>query len=253
MRIAEDPLFSEPTKRNEFISAAKEGGRTNTQIFHSEKITIRHKSYPSTFVTNTDTLSQEIICKRLTKAFPDAVIIAEEDDIVCSPERRIYVDPLDGTLNCINVYDQFAVSIAYWSGGEALAGVVYNPMTEDLVYTFKKKGAYRKSKLINPSSTSRLADCLLATGLPCNRIEYEQDLNTLCRVPLDCQEVRTIGSATLNLCNVATGIFDGYWEWDMDPGDCAGGAATAIEAGCTLSSIDGGPFEIDCGGNSCVK
>jgi myo-inositol-1(or 4)-monophosphatase len=88
-------------------------------------------------------------------------------------------------------------------------------------------------------------DCLIATGWPYDHEEYGRVFNNLSLLSDRCQEVRTVGSAALNLCYVASGAFDGYWEWDLQPWDVAGGAVIALEAGCRLTALDGKPFRVD--------
>ncbi|MEI6877319.1 MAG: inositol monophosphatase family protein, partial [Spirochaetota bacterium] len=202
------------------------------------------KSSFSDLVTNVDLLAQNAVCQRLESAFPGVNIMAEEDRDASLSGKVLVVDPLDGTLNFTHGYHEVAVSIGYWDAGEAVAGVVYNPLSDDMFHALRGSGAFRNSKPIRCGTKTALSQCLLVTGWPYDRSQYARTFEILSEFAMACQEVRVIGSAALDMCYVAAGAFDGYWEWDLRPWDLAGGAAIALEAGCALTSLSGAAFSL---------
>lgn len=230
---------------DKIIEAARAGGNIIRKYFRSDNFTIEEKGAPDNLVTDIDYQVQEKVSGILKKSFPDAVIISEEDSRHEAENRTIYIDPLDGTLNFVHGYDQLAVSIGIWDNNDPVAGVVYNPITENIYHAVTGQGAYWNRKKIRCSGTSQLSHSLVATGWPYDRGTAERVLNTISRFWIQSQEIRTSGSAALNVCHVASAVFDGYWEDDIFPWDFAAGAVIALEAGCTISSLKGGPFKIE--------
>jgi len=225
------------------VNAALEAGKIIRERFRTEGVEIRDRRAAADFVTNVDLMVQEKLCEMIAPAFPRAAVIAEEGGEIESAPQMIILDPLDGTLNYIHGYERVAVSVGYWKDGKPAAGVVYDPLAEDLFQAACGRGAFRNGRPIRASGYQTLGDCVLATGWPYDRGEYDRVFRILDGVARTCQEVRISGSAALNICYVACGSLDGYWEWDLNPWDMAGGAVIALEAGCAVTSLAGGPFQ----------
>jgi len=230
------------------IEAALEAGKTIREHYRTDRVEVRDRKSRADYVTNVDLMVQEEICRMIKPVFPGVTIIAEESAAEEAqpsetPREVIILDPLDGTLNFMHGYNEVAISMGYWKNNRPFAGVVYNPIAEDLFYATAGQGAFRNGKSIRPSSNRTLGECVLATGWPYDRSQYDRAFDVLSLSARACQEVRIAGSAALNICYVASGVFDAYWEWDLHSWDMAGGAVIALEAGCTLTSLDGSPFE----------
>ncbi len=231
-------------KLDVLIEAAYAGGRIIREAFRTSEIEIYEKGSADNLVTNIDYSVQETVCGFINKHFPKAVVVSEEDTREITGEQIIYLDPLDGTLNFVHGNDQVAISMGLWIDDEAVAGVVYNPILEDMYYACRKRGAFLNKKRIRASNNKKISHCLLATGWPYNKYNSENVLHKIFNFWHKSQEIRINGSAALNICLVAAGVFDGYWEADLAAWDYAGGAVIAMEAGCRISSISGEPFSI---------
>ena len=196
-------------------------------------------------VTQADRRSEQAIVARLSKHYPTHTITAEEGT---GPDRqsefRWYVDPLDGTTNFAHKYPCFSVSIALAHNGVLLAGVVYNPIYEELFAAAQGEGATLNGKKIAVSHVSTLATSLLCTGFPVHKrvpitnIHYYHDFT------LRSHGVRRDGSAALDLACVACGRFDGFWEFGLNSWDTAAGVLLVREAGGTVSDFAGDPYVV---------
>lgn len=235
------------TVKDVLLAAALEGGKVLKDHFQSEKVESRTKSGPSDLVTNADLKTQEAVIQILSWDLPGVQIIGEEKENEGASGEVIYVDPLDGTLNFFHGQRQFAVSLGYWVNGEPTAGVVFNPVDEDLFAAAVGQGAFRNGRPIRVSPYRRLSQSVLATGWPYDKKELPRVLNSLERLLPVSQEVRVWGSAALALCYLAAGNLEGYWEWGLYPWDIAAGVVIAREAGCRITSIDGGSFDLNGG------
>jgi len=198
-------------------------------------------------VTNADKEAQNIIVTEIEERFPGHTIVAEEGGLqkVRDGQYTWYIDPLDGTVNFVHGIPIFCVSIAVYKSGEPFIGVCYNPVTEELFYAQTGKGAYLKEKRIRVSETDRLIDALVVTGFPYSTDEPETLVARFSRVLLNVQGIRRLGSAALDLCYVAGGKFDAFWETGLHPWDIAAGVVILLEAGGKISSLNGTPFHLD--------
>jgi myo-inositol-1(or 4)-monophosphatase len=206
-------------------------------------------------VTVADRTSEKLIVERLHAAFPDSGIYGEEgtrDHI--DREYRWYVDPLDGTTNFAHGFPVFCVSLglehrpaglAADMDGILIAGVIYDPMRDELFVTEKGKGAYLNGKKIHASRTYDLAESLLATGFPSRARHQNPNVHFYQEVTLRSHGVRRAGSAALDLAYTACGRLDGYWEFNLNPWDTAAGALLVLEAGGTMTGFEGSPFKLD--------
>ncbi len=198
-------------------------------------------------MTNIDLKVQEAIIAILSRELPGAQIISEEKENEAVSEEVIYLDPLDGTLNYFHGLGLFAVSIGYWAGKKPVAGVVYNPVEEELYWGLSGKGAFRNGEPIRVSPNRSLTQSFLATGWPYDKGQISKALRSLERVLPPVQEVRVLGSSALAMCYVAAGILEAYWEWGLYPWDVAAGVVVAQEAGARITSPEGEPFNLESG------
>jgi myo-inositol-1(or 4)-monophosphatase len=195
-------------------------------------------------VTNFDNQSQSIILEHLSKYFPDHDFLAEEglsEDK--GAEFQWIIDPLDGTTNYAHNFPVFTVSIALAENMEIVLGVVYDPMREEMFSAIKGESAYLNGKEIKVSSVGDLDKSLVATGFPYDVRESKENNivhfnNFLTRV----QGIRRCGSAAMDLCYVACGRFEGFWELKLKAWDMAAGALIAQEAGGRISDFQDGEF-----------
>ena len=157
-----------------------------------------------------------------------------------------YIDPLDGTINYAHAIPIFAVSIAYRAHGKTQLGVVYDPLREECFSAERGKGAWLNDEPIHVSTIQNLVEGLLVTGFPYEiRALKRNNLAHFSYFSLNAQAVRRLGSAALDLCYVACGRFDGYWELALKPWDLAAGALICEEAGGIVSNFKGNPEVID--------
>ena len=227
--------------------AALAGGKILREYFRSEKVQAKTKSSCADLVTNADLMSQEAIVKILSARLPGIQIVGEEKENEKVSGEVIYLDPLDGTLNFSHGLDHFAVSLGYWTERNPRAGVVFNPVGEELFSAVAGKGAFLNGKPIRVSGARTIAQSFLATGWPYDKGQMPRVLNSLARLLQPSQEVRVLGSAALALCYVAAGILEGYWEWGLYPWDTSAGILIAQEAGGRVTSPEGGPVILENG------
>ncbi|MCR4404422.1 MAG: inositol monophosphatase [Candidatus Acetothermia bacterium] len=208
------------------------------------------KSSRLDLVTEYDRRSEALIVDKIGARFPDHEILAEESSASLrgtgSPYRWL-IDPLDGTTNFAHGYPIFAVSIALARDDEPLLGVVYNPVLDELFFAERGRGAMLNGRPIRVSGIDKLGQALLATGFPYDPGQIGLNLELFERFIYRAQAIRRDGSAALNLCYVACGRFDGFWELDLRPWDIAAGALIVREAGGEVTAFSGG--ELDLYGN----
>jgi myo-inositol-1(or 4)-monophosphatase len=202
-------------------------------------------------VTETDREIERLIVTRLTRAFPEHMIVAEEataDDRPAKPRRDQYVwylDPLDGTTNFAHGYPQFCVSLALGRGSELLLGIVCDPMRGELFQARRGEGATLNGETIRVSGTERLDSALVGTGFPYDRrTRADVYLRLMREVMIRSQGIRRAGSAALDLCALASGRLDGFWEAKLRPWDTAAGVLIAREAGATVTDFSGRDFDL---------
>ncbi len=195
-------------------------------------------------LTEYDLASENLIRERLSEAFPDHRIIGEENAESGAGELVWYVDPIDGTTNFAHGHFFFGVSIALYSGSEGIAGVVHAPALDVTWKAGKGLGAYRNGKPCSVSSRDQLEEAVCATGFPYDR--WSNPDNNHAELALFLQRARGIrrcGAASVDLCLVADGTYDIYWEQALNAWDLCAGALIILEAGGQLSSYEGGPAD----------
>jgi myo-inositol-1(or 4)-monophosphatase len=196
-------------------------------------------------VTQADRRSEQAIVTRLAKYFPEHSIAAEEGTgHVRSSEFRWHVDPLDGTTNFAHKYPCFAVSIALAQNGNVLAGVVYNPIHDELFAAARGEGATLNGKKISVSQVATLSTSLLCTGFPVHKRRANPNIHYYYDFTMRSHGVRRDGSAALDLACVAAGRFDGFWEFGLKPWDTGAGVLLVQEAGGAISDFDGQAYQL---------
>ena len=190
-------------------------------------------------VTDADLASEKTIIETIQAAFPDHAILAEESGL--NQKKSTYqwiIDPLDGTTNFAHSLGLFATSVACAKDDDIICGVVFNPVTTELFSALKGAGAQLNGRPIQVSDTPEIADSLLATGFPYNVGDIlDQVMARMARCLAASQGVRRLGSAALDLCYLACGRFDGYWEQNLKPWDTAAGLLIAREAGARVTDF----------------
>jgi myo-inositol-1(or 4)-monophosphatase len=227
---------------------AREAGALLLQYFQ-EGLKIEYKG-DADLVTAADRASEVLIRERISKQFPSHDVLGEEQGLNDQGgDYRWYVDPLDGTTNFAHGYPVFGVSLGLehqGSGqGSRVAGVVYDPTRDELFTAERGGGAHVNGKPIHVSRIAQLKECLVATGFPSHKRHQNPNIYFYHQITLRTHGVRRAGSAALDLCNVASGRFDGFWEFNLNPWDTAAGVLILEEAGGKVSRFDGSPFELD--------
>ena len=198
-------------------------------------------------VTSVDRDAERLIVEILQRGFPGHSILAEEETQIgrASDEYRWIIDPLDGTTNFAHSYPQVSVSIALEFHEQVILGLVYDPLRCECFRAIKNQGATLNSVPMRVSAVPELDKALLATGFPYDRREHAHFYLRFFEAFLTrCQGIRRAGSAALDLCYVAAGRIDGYWELKLKPWDVAAGALIVAEAGGVVSNFSPGEFSI---------
>jgi myo-inositol-1(or 4)-monophosphatase len=194
-------------------------------------------------VTEVDRQSEAFLLGEIQRLFPGHQIVSEEAGLLPGSEiDQWYVDPLDGTVNYAHGIPIFSVSIAYAREGVVSLGVVYDPMRAELFSAERGHGACCNERKLQVSQVAELGHSLLVTGFPYNAWSTRHNnLEYFGRFVGMTQGVRRLGSAALDLCYVAAGRFDGYWELSLNPWDMAAGSLIAAEAGAMVTNLEGQP------------
>jgi len=228
------------------LEIAKEAGRAAGEILRSMmgKIHEISKKGEIDLVTEADLAAEKAILKMINRHFPDDALLAEESGKQGPAGARTWIiDPLDGTTNYAHGFPFFAVSIALEMENQVVAGVVYNPGMGELFEAVKGKGAFLNGESLQTSRTESLKESLLATGFPYDvHQRSDQVVSLLQRMLTRAQGIRRLGSAALDLCYVAAGRLDGFWEEDLKPWDTAAGDVIVREAGGRLTTYEGGLY-----------
>ena len=194
-------------------------------------------------VTEIDRASEKAIVDLLNQERPDDGLLGEEGSTKVSTGRRWIIDPLDGTVNFVHGIPHVSVSVALYDGDVPLAGVVHDPIRDEVFAAVRGGGTTRNDVPVRVSETSELHKSVIVTGFP-----YDHDQKfaaygkTLTAVLAEVNGIRRLGSAALDFAWVAAGMFDGYWEYSLGQWDMAAGALLITEAGGVITDANGGPF-----------
>jgi myo-inositol-1(or 4)-monophosphatase len=214
-------------------------------ILHSGYNTEHQVGYKGVIdlVTEVDHQSEKFLLGEIQKDFPSHHIFSEETGIIQGNDEDVwYVDPLDGTVNYAHHIPIFCVSIGYAAHGTVKLGAVYDPMRDEMFLAERGKGAFLNGQPLRVSSVTELQRSLLVTGFPYNAWDTPQDnFANFVKFGKLSQGVRRLGSAAIDLCYVAAGRFEGFWEMALNPWDIAAGGLIAEEAGARVTNVQGGP------------
>ena len=226
------------------VAAAYKGARVIMPFYG--RLSKINKKGAIDLVTEADIGSEKIIIETIKAKFPDHSILAEETGLNNGiSESKWIIDPLDGTTNFTHQLGLFAISIAFSLNGNIVVGAVFNPVSGELFTAIKEKGAALNGRPIKVSNVDNVSESLLVTGFPYNHKKIFKALMTRFANCLKAsQGVRRLGSAALDLCFVACGRFEGFWEQNLNPWDTAAGALIAQEAGAVITDFSNSPFDI---------
>ncbi len=223
--------------------AAMKGGRAlNRDFGEVQNLQVSIKG-PGDFVTSADKKAEKIIRAELEKARPDFGFLMEEGGEIIGrdPQNRWIVDPLDGTLNFLHGLPHYSVSIGLEREGEVVAGVIYNPLSDELFVAEQGQGAYFNDKRMRVAARRDLADCMIATVIPhFGKKDHATFIAEETRIMRHAGAIRSTGSTALDLAYIAAGQLDGCWERGIEAWDVAAGMIIMQEAGGFITDFDGG-------------
>ena len=247
-----------PSNHDSFLPAmsaiAREAGALLMHYFH-QHLKIEYKG-EADLVTAADRAAEALIRDRIRAQWPTHDVLGEEQGLSDrGSDYRWYVDPLDGTTNFAHGYPVFCVSMGLEyqeldqrSAGQRasrIAAVIYDPTRNELFTAEQGRGARLNGEAIHVSKTPALKESLLATGFPSHKRHKNPNIFFYHQITLHTHGVRRAGSAALDLCNVASGRYDGFWEFNLNPWDTAAGVLIVEEAGGKVTRFDGSPFELN--------
>ncbi len=228
---------------NVMIKAARKAARSLLRDFGEvENLQVSSKG-PGDFVSRADMKAEQLIREELTEARPNYGWLGEESDEVkgADPTRRWIVDPLDGTTNFLHGLPHWAVSIALEHKGEIVAGVIYDPIKDEMFVSEKGAGAWMNDRRLRVSGRRNMIEMIFGTGIPFGGSrELPRTLRELAHLTPRTAGIRRMGAAALDLAYVAAGRLDGFWERDLKPWDMAAGILMVREAGGFVGPGDEG-------------
>lgn len=246
-------MIQSKQSESSFVPAMSEIAREAGALImeHFRRVSIEYKG-DADLVTIADRQSEALIRERIANRWPSHDILGEENGLVdTGSEYRWYVDPLDGTTNFAHGFPVFCVSMGLErrggpeTQGERIAGVVYDPTRDELFAAEKGSGAFLNREPMRVSQTRELAECLVATGFPSRKRHKNPNIYFYHQLTLLTHGVRRAGSAALDLCYVASGRLDAFWEFNLNPWDTAAGVLIVQEAGGCVTNFSGGKFNVD--------
>lgn len=230
---------------NDLIKISREAGDIVKESFN-KNIKISYKSNEKDLVTEVDSLSEKHITDFIKSKYPSHGILAEESGSIKEGEEYLWViDPLDGTVNFAHGLPVFSISIGLRKNKQTIAGVVYDIMQNTVYSAEKGSGSYADSEKIKVTGNEILGHALLVTGFP-YAIASDPDnaLEKFTALTKAARGIRRLGSAAIDLCYVARGIFDGFWEVSLNPWDMCAGKLIVEEAGGLVTDFDGNEMDI---------
>ncbi|MBL6863768.1 MAG: inositol monophosphatase [Rhodospirillales bacterium] len=229
-------------------AARKASSKLRRDFGEVEQLQISNKG-PGDFVTNADIRTEEILRDTLDHARPGYGFLMEESGEIIGSEvnKRWIIDPIDGTTNFIHGIPHFAISIALEDNGEIVAGVVYEPINDQMFWAEKGNGAWLNDRRIRVSGRKHIRDSIFATGIPLEKKNQKNIFKQIENVITASAGIRRFGSAALDLAYVAAGRFDGFWETNLNAWDIAAGIVLIKESGGMISEINGGENLLETG------
>ena len=223
------------------IDAVKKAARPMLRDFGEVAALQVSRKGPGDFVSAADLKAEQTLFEVLMKARPGYGFLGEERGLVEGTDKShtFIVDPIDGTTNFLHAMPHFAITVALEREGEIQAGVTFNPITNEMFWAEKGKGAFLNDARIRVSGRRELADCLIGTGLPfIGRPGHGQTIKEVHAIGQRVAGIRRLGSAALDLAWVAAGRYDAFWERNLNPWDVAAGILLVTEAGGVATGID---------------
>jgi len=209
------------------------------------KVAIEYKG-DADLVTKADRASESLIVEHIRQRWPDHDLIGEEGSRTeTGSDYRWYIDPLDGTTNFAHGFPVFAVSMGLEYKGERVAGVVYDPTRDELFAAEKGSGAFLNDAPIHVSKVSTLGESLSGTGFPSHKRHKNPNIHFYHEITLKTHGVRRAGAAAIDLCSIAAGRLDAFWEFNLNPWDTAAGVLLVEEGGGRVTDMHGGPWQLD--------
>ena len=228
------------------VAAALQAGKIIADAYRTDFQVYYKEGTLTNLVTEVDRRSEAAIVEVLCGAFPKHHILAEEGGEASGREspHRWYVDPLDGTTNFAHGFPMFCISIGLEAEGRMILGVVYDPLRHELFEAAAGQGAFMNGERIHVSKVKELRKALLVTGFPYDHAGRQENLPYFSRFALESQGLRRTGSAAMDLCYLAAGRIDGFWELGLKPWDVAAGSLMVVEAGGSITDLLGKPFSV---------
>jgi myo-inositol-1(or 4)-monophosphatase len=233
---------------NVMMAAARKAARILVRDFGEVEQLQASKKGPADFVTQTDLRVEKILREELSRTRPHYGFVMEEGGVVEGPDKthRWFIDPLDGTTNYIHGVPHFAISIGLEREGQLVAGLVFNPVRDEMFTAEKGQGAWLNDRRLRVSSRRELNTAIVATGIPFHgRAGHDEFLSELPRVMHEVAGIRRFGAASLDLAFVAAGRFDAFWERGLSSWDLAAGTVVVREAGGQVTDLTGGDNFLD--------
>lgn len=215
------------------MSWAREAGAVHMRYFRGNELDIRSKLNDSDVVTAADKAAEKVLIDHIREAYPDHSILSEESGAdQHAGDYRWVIDPLDGTTNFSQGLPLFSVSIGIEHNGETVVGVVFAPYLNELFHAVRGEGAWLNGEPVSVSGKTTLEQSVVATGFPVDKLENpDNNLDNVARVMPLVRGMRRLGSAAIDLCYVAAGFLDGYWELNLHAWDASAGLLIVEEAG----------------------
>ena len=219
----------------------KEGYASHKNVTHKGVVDL---------VTEFDVKTEAFIITELKQAFPGYTLVGEESHQGSYHyDKAIYIDPIDGTTNFVHGIPHLAISLGVWEQGKPILAVVYNPILEELFWAVKGEGAYCNGEKLMVSTQNKLQNALIATGFPYAKvnagIEYRWVIDCMTNLLPHIQDIRRLGAAALDLCYLAQGKVEAFYEVDLKPWDVAAGILIVQEAGGKVSNVHGEQYNFD--------
>ena len=224
---------------------AIEAGKLVREGYRTTK-TIRHKGVVD-LVTEYDVRVETLILKRLSEHFPDYTLVGEEShEGAYDHQKAIYIDPIDGTTNFVHGIPHLGISLGVWEAGVPILAVVYNPILDELFSAEAGSGAYCNGTPLHVSTQDMLQQSLIGTGFPYAKVnrgaEYHWVIDRITSLLPHIRDIRRLGAAAIDLCYLAQGRIDAFYEIDLKPWDVAAGILIVREAGGQVSNLTGEPY-----------
>src|SRR4029078_11567544 len=233
---------------SEFVTGMAEIAREAGALlmgYFQQHVKVEYKG-DADLVTIADRTSEILIRERIKARWPGHDILGEEQGLVdTGSDYRWFVDPLDGTTNFAHGFPVFCVSLGLQHRGQMVAAVVYDPTRDEMFAAERAKGATLNDRPIHVSQTKLLKESLVGTGFPSHKRHENPNIHFYHQINLCSHGVRRAGSAALDLCYVACGRMDGFWEFNLNPWDTAAGVLIVEEAGGLVTNFAGGKFELN--------